>query len=203
VGTGVVIGAWVERLVDKVAELGRRDQLTGLPNRRWWVEELPRALAQARRHGHPLSVIMLDLDHFKLYNDEHGHQAGDRLLAGAAAAWTATVREGDAIARYGGEEFTALLPHCALSEAMSLADRLRAVTPRECTCSAGVAEWDGNESADDVVGRADAALYAAKHAGRDRAVAAEPASVVADQGGTRGVVLAGRGARHAPTTGRS
>jgi diguanylate cyclase (GGDEF)-like protein len=121
---------------------------------------------------------MLDIDHFKRYPDTHGHAGGDRLLAAAAAAWTTTLRSGDHIARYGGEEFLVLFPRCSAEHAAAAADRLRAAMPAGATCSIGVAPWDGVESAQRLLGRADAALYAAKAAGRDRTVvAARPAAL--------------------------
>jgi diguanylate cyclase (GGDEF)-like protein len=112
-------------------------------------------------------VAMLDLDHFKQYNDRRGHQAGDRFLKEAAAAWQAVVRKTDLVARYGGEEFAVLLPDCGLEDAMEIAGRLRTAQP-EGTCSLGVAQWDGREDVAALVARADRALYAAKDAGRDR-----------------------------------
>jgi diguanylate cyclase (GGDEF)-like protein len=114
---------------------------------------------------------MLDLDHFKAYNDTHGHQAGDRLLKAAAAAWREVLRPGDLLARYGGEEFVAVLADCPPQEARAVAERLRRSTPSGETCSIGVATWDGAEAVDALVRRADEALYAAKRAGRDRVVA--------------------------------
>jgi diguanylate cyclase (GGDEF)-like protein len=138
-----------------------------VPNRRAWDEELPRELARAARSGQPVCVVLLDLDHFKQYNDRHGHQAGDRFLKEAAAAWQAVVRKTDLVARYGGEEFAVLLPDCGLEDAMEIAGRLRTAQP-EGTCSLGVAQWDGREDVAALVARADRALYAAKDAGRDR-----------------------------------
>jgi diguanylate cyclase (GGDEF)-like protein len=112
-------------------------------------------------------VALLDLDHFKQYNDRHGHQAGDRFLKEAAAAWQAVVRRTDMMARYGGEEFAVLLPDCQLGDALEIAERLRTAQP-EGTCSLGVAQWDGREDVAALVARADRALHAAKDAGRDR-----------------------------------
>jgi Diguanylate cyclase, GGDEF domain/CHASE domain len=102
--------AQVGALYREVRRLARTDSLTGVPNRRAWDEELPRELARAARSGQPVCVALLDLDHFKQYNDRHGHQAGDRFLKEAAAAWQAVVRRTDVVARYGGEEFAILLP---------------------------------------------------------------------------------------------
>src|SRR5206468_8479237 len=105
-------------------------------------------------------------------NDQHGHQAGDMFLRETAARWRMTLRVTDFIARYGGEEFVLVLADCPLGEAMAVMQRIRAVTPDGQTCSAGVAAWDGEESADMLIGRADAALYEAKRSGRNRVVAA-------------------------------
>jgi diguanylate cyclase (GGDEF)-like protein len=168
--------AQVGALYQEVRRLARTDSLTGVPNRRAWDEELPRELARAARSGQPVCVALLDLDHFKRYNDRHGHQAGDRLLKEAAAAWQAAVRKTDLVARYGGEEFAILLPDCGLADAVEIAGRLRTAQP-EGTCSLGVAQWDGREDVTTLVARADRALYAAKEAGRDR-VRADPATTV-------------------------
>jgi diguanylate cyclase len=138
-----------------------------------WDDELPRELARAARSGQPLCVALVDLDRFKAYNDRHGHQAGDRLLKAAAAAWESRLRKTDLLARYGGEEFAVLLPDCELENAMAIADRLRTAQP-EGTCSIGVAAWDGREEAIGLVARADRALYAAKEAGRNRCLADQP-----------------------------
>ena len=162
----------ISRLVSRLQGLARTDGLTGIPNRRVWDEELPSELERARRTGTPLCVAMLDLDHFKAYNDLHGHQAGDLLLKEAAAAWRAQVRSTDLLARYGGEEFALLLPACPLNDAIDVVRRLQAATPSEITCSIGVASWSFEESAAELVRRADQALYAAKAAGRDRYVTA-------------------------------
>ena len=159
--------AQVGALYREVGRLARTDSLTGVPNRRAWDEELPRELARAARSGQPVCVALLDLDHFKQYNDRHGHQAGDRFLKEAAAAWQAVVRRTDVMARYGGEEFAILLLDCDLEDAMEIADRLRTAQP-EGTCSLGIAQWDGREDVTALVARADRALYAAKEAGRDR-----------------------------------
>lgn len=163
---------------ERVRELSRTDELTGLPNRRAWGAELPAAVERARRDGAGLAVAMLDLDHFKRFNDEHGHPAGDRLLKSAAAAWSEQLRRGDHLARYGGEEFIALLPGADTGAAVQVLRRLMAATPLGQTFSAGLAQWDGAETSEDLVARADAALYAAKHAGRDRIETAQPVTDV-------------------------
>jgi diguanylate cyclase len=144
--------------------------LTGIPNHRTWDSELPVAMDRARRDGVPLAVAILDLDHFKDFNDQYGHQAGDRLLKSATAAWSRMLRTTDLLCRYGGEEFGVLLPAATTDQAAEVLERLRAVTPQGQTFSAGLAGWDGQEVSDELVARADRALYAAKAAGRDRVI---------------------------------
>jgi diguanylate cyclase (GGDEF)-like protein len=156
-------------------DTARTDQLTGLPNRRAWDEQLPRDLAHARGTGQPLCLALLDLDRFKRFNDEHGHPAGDRLLREVATAWTGCVRETDLLVRYGGEEFGLVLRGTGLDGAHVAVERLRAAVPPPHTCSAGLACWNVEESVEALVLRADRALYAAKAAGRDRLTIAEPA----------------------------
>lgn len=162
-----------ERLLMKVAAMARTDELTGLPNRRAWGEEVRRELARSKRHGYRVAVAMVDLDNFKLFNDERGHHAGDELLREAAANWRMAVRVSDFIARYGGEEFALLLPGCPPGNALEVIERLRSATPGGQTCSAGIALWDGSEPPEAALARADAALYQAKREGRNRTAAAE------------------------------
>jgi diguanylate cyclase (GGDEF)-like protein len=157
-------------LLARLETSARTDDLTGLPNRRAWEYELPRELSRAARDERSVCVAMLDLDRFKDFNDDRGHQAGDRLLKQATSAWCEQLRSSDMLARYGGEEFAVLLPGCTLGDAEALLERLRSAMPEEQTVSAGVACWDGEESPEELVGRADSALYAAKRAGRDRLV---------------------------------
>ncbi len=159
-------------LLDRLERMARTDDLTGLTNRCAWDLELARELTRAGREEAPLAIAMVDLDRFKDYNDRLGHQAGDRLLKEAAGAWRGVLRETDLLARYGGEEFAVALPGCDTAAARRLVERLRAVTPANESCSAGLACWDGHESADELLGRADAALYEAKQTGRDRTVIA-------------------------------
>jgi diguanylate cyclase (GGDEF)-like protein len=115
---------------------------------------------------------MVDLDHFKEFNDEHGHQAGDRLLKQLASVWRDELRPTDVLARYGGEEFVLLLPNCPLDRARQVIERLRETIPADETCSAGIAMWDGEETPEALVSRADSALYRAKREGRNRSVLA-------------------------------
>jgi diguanylate cyclase (GGDEF)-like protein len=170
-------GIAIERadLMTTLEELADTDELTGLPNRRGWNRELEIALSHAQRRRSPLCVALIDVDRFKELNDARGHQAGDRLLKSAAAAWRSTLRPPDVLARPGGDEFALVLPDCDLERAGTVLTRLRSATPSESTCSIGVAQWDGAEAAERLVARADDALYAAKEGGRDRVVAAGPA----------------------------
>jgi diguanylate cyclase (GGDEF)-like protein len=183
---GAMIGYTVQRLVaqvrDRMVEARRRgnaledlaftDALTGLGNRRAWESWLDAAMSAARSDGQPLCVAIFDLDHFKAFNDTHGHPAGDAMLAGAAVSWRRELRPTDILARYGGEEFAAVLPACSLEGAKVVVERIRAATPAGQTVSAGIAQSHEYEDGEALVTRADAALYAAKAAGRDRALAA-------------------------------
>jgi diguanylate cyclase (GGDEF)-like protein len=119
-------------------------------------------------------VAVLDLDRFKQFNDSYGHPAGDRLLKEASAAWHGALRAVDTIARFGGEEFTVLLPGADATAALAVLERALAATPLGQTFSAGVAAWDGIETSDQLIERADAALYEAKDGGRNRIVPAKP-----------------------------
>jgi diguanylate cyclase (GGDEF)-like protein/PAS domain S-box-containing protein len=169
----------VERadLTSRLENLARTDSLTGLANRRALEESLVGELARAERSGQPLSVVMLDIDHFKSYNDEHGHQAGDGLLRDLAKAWAGELRPSDLLARFGGEEFLAVLPATDRTAARKVADRMRLATPTATTSSAGVATWETHETMVDLVARADAALYQAKRLGRDRTEVARSSEV--------------------------
>ena len=162
--------AQCEQLVGELHDQARTDPLTQAPNRRWLADELPREMARASRQGHDLCVAVIDVDHFKRFNDRHGHGAGDALLVEAHQHWRAALRAGDSLVRYGGEEFVIVLPACSLHEAEEVIERLRTVTPAGQTCSAGIAAWDGQEDPQRLIDRADAALYAAKAAGRDRTI---------------------------------
>jgi diguanylate cyclase (GGDEF)-like protein len=158
-------------LLRGVQELARTDQLTGMPNRRAFDELLPAALA-ASAPAEPLCVALLDLDHFKAYNDTLGHPAGDRFLQDAASEWSRQLRGTDVLARYGGEEFAVVLGDCDLGGADVVLEKLRRATPHEQTVSIGIAQWDGQESRQALIQRADDALYQAKHTGRNRLVRA-------------------------------
>ncbi|MDI6099542.1 GGDEF domain-containing protein [Actinoplanes sp. NEAU-A12] len=159
----------VERQARELADLAARDGLTGVGNRRAWDVRLLSAVTAAHRTGQPLTVALLDLDHFKRFNDTYGHQAGDHLLKGAAAAWLDVLRRDDVLYRYGGEEFGLILPGAGGDDALRLVERLGEVVPSGQSFSAGIASLDGAETPDDLVARADAALYRAKADGRARA----------------------------------
>lgn len=157
-----------EELLGEVQSLARQDSLTGLPNRRALEEQMPREMARARRSRSPLCVAIVDIDHFKDYNDTHGHLAGDEVLRECARAWDEALRGEDTIVRFGGEEFLVLLPDTDVEQGCEIVERLRATTPMGQTCSAGLACWDFVETIDDLLGRADQALYLAKAGGRDQ-----------------------------------
>ena len=161
------------QLMKKLAELARVDGLTSLPNRRAWDEELIKGLHRARRTTRPCAIALLDLDHFKRYNDTHGHPAGDALLRDTAQSLSAKLRAGDLIARYGGEEFALLLHGCDGANALRFFERLQGATLEGQTFSAGVAESDGKEEGTAALQRADDALYRAKAGGRNQTVLAE------------------------------
>lgn len=166
------------------------DALTGLLNRRRWLEVAEREWARARADRAPLAVLLLDIDDFKRVNDEHGHDTGDRVLQSVAAACAHSLRPGDALARWGGEEFVALLPGAPLPAAQQVAERLRSAVqanaqhgrsrPLAVSVSIGVAAAD-SDAANDGAGpvslerllqRADSAMYRAKASGKNRCEAA-------------------------------
>ena len=144
------------------------DFLTGVLNRRALETALREAMQAAARSGHPLSIAMVDLDHFKGFNDAHGHPAGDIYLKGAAGVWRGVLRAHSLLARYGGEEFTVVMPNTGAADAFEAMERLRGATPEPLTCSIGIAQWNGAELAEDLIFRADRGLYRAKSTGRDR-----------------------------------
>lgn len=166
---------------ETIKRLARTDALTGLANRRTLDETLQREIARAVRQEQMLSIIMADLDRFKSINDEYGHITGDRVLAGAAAIFGGKMRPYDLAARYGGEEFICLLPGTSAENAVSIAERIRKEVekitvpgcPRQISMSLGVAGWLAGENPEQLIARADAALYKAKDGGRNRVVPAE------------------------------
>lgn len=187
IGSQIGVALYNVRLYQEVQRLSVTDALTGLPNRRRLEERLQEELLRAQRYRHPLSVIMADIDHFKHYNDTHGHPQGDLVLREIAGLLRACVRETDLVARYGGEEFVVLLPETPKEAALPVAEKIRravAAHPfahREAqpggalTISLGVATFP--EDLADALGvlrLADQALYQAKRSGRDRVCGASP-----------------------------
>ncbi len=154
---------------DALTAAAATDPLTGLPNRRWWNTLIEHELAEAARTGISMAVAIIDLDYFKDWNDEHGHQAGDELLYQTALAWKRELRGGDVLARIGGDEFVIALPGCDVPTAAEIVSRLGRAIPHGRTASTGIALWDGVEDAAALIARADRALYTAKAEGRDRA----------------------------------
>jgi diguanylate cyclase (GGDEF)-like protein len=151
------------------------DPMTGLANYRSFSQSLERELERSRRYAMPLSLITVDLDHLKVINDEHGHDAGNDAIRVAARVLTSAVRKFEVVARIGGDEFAVILPSTGASDARRLAERLRAdirahvVHGARLSASVGVASWtDRSVDAPALVKASDEALYRAKRAGRDR-----------------------------------
>jgi len=172
-----VIARQAEELVD-VRARAALDPLTGVCNRGTFDRALKQAIQRAHNADAPLSLVLFDIDHFKMVNDTFGHPAGDAVLVAFAAAIRHQVRDDDVVGRYGGEEFAVILPGAAESVAMSVAERVRVATSQlrfpepaqrvRVTVSAGVSLLRESDSPKAVLRRADAALYAAKHAGRNQ-----------------------------------
>lgn len=171
----------LEGMNDSLTVIARRDPLTGLRNRRALEEDLTLLEPRAARYGHRYCMALLDVDHFKAYNDTYGHPAGDEVLRALAAQFEAQIRGGDALYRYGGEEFLCIFPEQTLSSGTVAIERMRVGVqrlalphtgnaPGVVTVSAGMAILDsaGLHSAGDVLKEADAALYRAKERGRNR-----------------------------------
>lgn len=172
-------------LIERLRALSNTDFLTGLPNRRAFMQAAERELAQARRHGTSMVLVLLDVDHFKQFNDTHGHAAGDDALVAVGDAVRRAMRAGDLVARYGGEEFVLLLSHCSAQQGLAFAERLRLAIASaqvgdaarclqpQVTASLGLT--DASDTTADLVAllqRADQAMYQAKQAGRNRVVLA-------------------------------
>jgi two-component system cell cycle response regulator len=173
-----------EELVEQTRRLESlifEDTLTGLANRRYILTQLGALVSGARRHGRPLSVAIIDIDHFKSINDRYGHAAGDEVLVAVATALRTHLRAEDHLGRLGGEEFLALLPDTDEDAGARVMEKLRSEVgaapavhdgrPLSVTVSIGTATWD-DELPQELLHRADEALYAAKAAGRDRAMSA-------------------------------
>ncbi|MFQ5899290.1 MAG: diguanylate cyclase [Candidatus Methylomirabilia bacterium] len=168
---------------EELAELSITDDLTGLYNRKHLMETLASETARARRHKHSFSVLMIDIDHFKKYNDSLGHLAGDAVLTKMASIFTECIRRVDYAARYGGDEFLVILPETELCEALEAAERIRTRLvgeisgdgneQAEVTVSIGVTGFsEQSDTPESIIASADAALYEAKRLGRNRVVRA-------------------------------
>jgi diguanylate cyclase (GGDEF)-like protein len=172
-------GRLQEQAVEIEAHISRSltDPLTGLPNRREFNERLEERMGAWNRRREVFSLLLLDVDHFKKLNDQHGHLAGDQMLAAIGGALRGAIRREDTIARYGGEEFAILLPSTSLEQAALVAEKVREAAARTVvshnqhkiavTVSGGIATIQPNERVEALIQRADAALYAAKAAGRN------------------------------------
>jgi len=161
----------LKALYEETKALSLHDPLTGLANRRLMQLDLERGIAKAKRYDRPLSVVMLDVDHFKRYNDSFGHPEGDRLLATLADILKQQTRDADLVARYGGEEFIVILPETPMGDACEVSERLRRAVEEQTdvTISLGVASLGGGmEDAVGLIRGADEALYRAKESGRNR-----------------------------------
>ncbi len=172
----------LEGALDRIQELANRDSLTGLYNRRYAQELIDHHVHLKDRNHRPLAMALIDLDHFKRVNDEHGHAMGDRVLQAFAQQARQVTRDADIVARWGGEEFLIVMPETSAEGAALLLDRLREALATVCVSedvptlrilfSAGIAEHGPGESSDQTLHRADLALYQAKSAGRHRSVLA-------------------------------
>ncbi len=172
------IGSWWWILLNRLERSATRDVLTGLYNRQSLMEQFAGEVERAARYGHPLSVLMLDIDHFKCVNDDYGHQAGDAVLKGLSRTLGESVRGTDVIGRYGGEEILIVCPETDAATARELAERIRATvaaTPIKAdsqaisiTVSIGVSSFEKGVDVKALVKQADVALYQAKDSGRNR-----------------------------------
>jgi len=165
----------IEQQNEHLKYLATRDSLTGCLNRRTFFEEFDAIWSSAVRHGHPVSCVMVDLDHFKAINDNHGHAIGDKVLQQVAETLRAAARKSDFVCRYGGEEFSVLLPHIDLAGAMQCAERFREIIVElkpaglDVTASLGVSSTCfGAKQPAEMLDQADKALYVAKRTGRNR-----------------------------------
>ena len=203
IGTGVTVAVVVSLLIAPVytyrslnviqkleevrrdlEEISTHDFLTGIYNRRFLIEQARTILALGLRHRFPVSLIMLDLDHFKQVNDSYGHAAGDAVLVELSTYIRRLIRVTDIFGRYGGEEFIVFMPHTELDDAAKLADRIREGVKEsrfndlQITISMGVSVAnEATRTLDDLIDNADTALYEAKDAGRDRVEVSQAATL--------------------------
>ena len=187
------VGRRIETNEQTLEQLAAIDELTGLYNNRMYYSMLIGEITRAQRHGRPISVLMLDIDHFKRINDDYGHPAGDRVLERLGLLLKECTRSGNSVCRYGGEEFTIILPELGVEVASETAERLREIVEQtdfdigedrkiKITVSIGVAAFPESAStAEELTKAADIALYTAKEEGRNRVSRyKKPAAVVAN-----------------------
>ncbi|MBI5805007.1 GGDEF domain-containing protein [candidate division TA06 bacterium] len=184
---GILFGIYpqiIASLMGRIQVLSVTDYLTGIYNRRYLFEKLAEELSRSSRYQRKLALLMLDIDHFKNYNDNHGHQLGDYPLKELAQLLTRSIRQQDFAARYGGEEFVVVAPETDKEQGVKLAEKIKTAIEEypfkmkesqpngRITVSIGVAEFpEGGSDADELVGKADVALYLAKDMGRNKVVA--------------------------------
>jgi len=159
----------LETQAARLAVIAATDQLTGLSTRRSWDVAIADRTSRPEQSLERFGIALIDLDALKEINDTHGHHAGDQALVAMASALRTVVRDEDLVARIGGDEFAVLIPSISAEAMLALTERILEVLPEKLSASAGVASWDGSESAAELQHRADLALYAAKHAGKGRA----------------------------------
>jgi two-component system, cell cycle response regulator len=171
---------------EAIHNMAIQDGMTGIHNKRFFMEFLEREIAVASRHGHPLTLVMFDVDHFKKVNDTHGHQAGDHVLSGISTLIGGALRAEDVFARYGGEEFAVICRGTDLAQAQVVGERIRRAVEKHSfvfegtaipvTISVGIAGLPDPavKDAADLVARADKALYQSKHGGRNRVTLHQP-----------------------------
>ncbi|MFH1715600.1 MAG: sensor domain-containing diguanylate cyclase [Elusimicrobiota bacterium] len=159
-------------LFGKIQELVIIDSLTGVFNRRYFMEICEEEINRSKRYSIPLSLLLVDIDHFKRYNDTFGHLSGDKILKDVSRVFKENSRETDLVARYGGEEFVLLLSMTDIHSAFQKAEKIRGIIEEKCgvTVSIGIAQPGDNKSVLDIIDKADKALYKAKTSGRNRVV---------------------------------
>lgn len=174
--------------MEKLRRIAQTDELTGLANRREILNGLDRMIASSRRHGRPLSLAILDIDHFKRVNDTYGHPVGDEVIKAVGHALTQIMRDQDLVGRLGGEEFVVAFPDCDAGSAVTACERLRQAIGGldivieggpvlKITLSSGVAEFRTEDDRTTLIARADEALYYAKEGGRDQVRLADSATI--------------------------
>jgi len=186
---GIIFGIHpyrINNLLNRIKKLSITDDLTGIYNRRYFFQRFKEELERSNRYGRRLSLLMLDIDYFKHYNDLHGHQMGDSLLKKLAQLLGISIRQPDFIARYGGEEFVVVAPETDREKAVKLAEKLRVAIEKhpflmresqpdgKITISLGLAVFpEDGQTVDEMISKADTALYIAKDLGRNKVVSGQ------------------------------